>query len=104
MQVLNGSHAEISYTINTDLYPISEPKYHDLARETEDGIVELIDMLSKHTIKVGYIDGNIAVIIPERNKFLLNVTKRKFIGFIQEGKYYEDINSIEKQGKFRSLD
>src|SRR5258708_11762789 len=61
----------LMHTIDTDLYPISQSKYQDFAKDIEDEIADFLVSLREDKIRVGEKKGKIAMIIPKGNQFLL---------------------------------
>lgn len=89
----------IRHDINTDLYPISESKYSDFAKDISDEIVEFLDSLEKNKIRVGKQNNKLVVVIPKKNKYLL--IKKGFI--FTSGTYYEDLQDIKDYDKLEQL-
>ncbi len=89
----------LTYEIDTDLYNISEGRYTLFSEEIESEIVEFLDILSQHKIKVGKIRGKPAVIIPKRDKFLL--IKKGW--FFTSTKLYPNVKAAIGGGEFKDL-
>lgn len=81
----------LSYEINTDLYPIAEPKQYEFAKQIENEIVSFLGYLLEHKIKRGTVNGKHAIIIPKSNEYLLLVKGL----FFTKGSYYENPDKIK---------
>lgn len=93
-----NNQVQFSHAINTDLYPISKPKYYEFAKEIEDEILNFLDALINHRIIVGTINNKTTIIIPKGNKYFL-ISKGRFLS---TGSYYkkiEDINNFKEIAK-----
>ena len=87
------------HEIDTDLYPISRPKYYEFAEDIENEIVEFLTAIREGKILIGEKKGRKAMIIPKGNKFLLTIKGRFFIS----SRYYDDLEKLKLEGNFESL-
>jgi hypothetical protein len=90
---------QLTYDLDTDLYPISSPKYLSTTKIIEDKIVEFLYALVNKNIKIGQIKGKTAMIIPEGEGYLLLKKGR----FITSSKFYSNLNEIDSVNTFHSI-
>lgn len=93
---INGKN-QFYYSIDTDLYPISQPKYQEFANHIENDIVGFLDSLVNHKIKLGKVKGKQAMVIPVDNRFLL-ISKGLFFTSQAYFKNMQDIKQFCEAG------
>ncbi len=90
----------ITYSIDTDLYPIARPEYAEFAVGIEDDIVAFVESLAGGRIKLGTIRGRTALIVPTDTGCALVVRRR----LVTIRTSYRDIRKAEARGTFVVLD
>ncbi|HMS23087.1 MAG TPA: hypothetical protein PKA38_04990 [Candidatus Levybacteria bacterium] len=89
----------LNFTIDTDIYPISDSKYNSFASGIEKNIGEFLNALANRRIKIGRIKEKPAMIIPQDDGYLLI----KKIWIFTTKKLYMELSKIESKGKFYPL-
>lgn len=92
----------ISYSVDTDLYPISQPDQHEFAKEIEDEIVEFLDLLAQHKIKIGTFNGYPAIAIQYGAGYSVRYNKPIFFGKMSTLEIIDikDDKELGEQGEF----
>lgn len=70
-------NTELYYSVDSDLYPISEPEFQDMVESIVVDITNILTLLAEKRIPAGDVQGRPAVLVPEGSG-CKRIEKRRF--------------------------
>ncbi|MFD0556791.1 hypothetical protein FB566_2041 [Stackebrandtia endophytica] len=70
-------NTELYYSVDSDLYPISEPDFQDMVESTVVDITNILTFITEKRIPAGDVQGRPAVLVPEGSGYK-RIEKRRF--------------------------
>lgn len=92
-------HDSLHFSIDTDLYDISQTKYQNFGEEIEKDILSFLESLEKGSILVGTKGRRMAMIIPRDGGYIL-VKKGRFL---TSSRLYKSLDALSKEGDFHKV-
>ncbi len=90
----------VEYSINTDLYDLSEQDQRWFADEIESNMIDFLHVLQEKKILVGEKRGRTAIVIPFKDKVVL-IRKGRLFSFVQTT--YSSLDTATAGGTFHNI-
>jgi hypothetical protein len=97
--VENDGRKSLTYSIDTDLYPVNQERYLEFVAEVDQSVADLLDAVVTGRVFAGRVKGKPALLLPSSDGGWLLVVG----GWVTTDKRYQTLAAAQSRGTFERL-